>query len=215
MRVLPRTAAQDYLDGSLNKLRESGLAWITSETLQMYLLQMGAPPGPLAGAVAMALPSSRCLCHCRRALPSTGAGFEPFRDLLDPCRHFLTSRHQTNDGNFVPAIDFGSSVLAALGFPGRKGIVETAGRTPSRGKPEECYWGTDRSGPGLSDYLRSAQSSFLHPRASGPNPVVDDKKYGNYLARCVIGNHRQVKASSYYLQSAFARALCREHGSEL
>ena len=43
--MLPRTAAQDYLDGSLNKLRESGLAWITSETLQMYLLQMGAPLG--------------------------------------------------------------------------------------------------------------------------------------------------------------------------
>src|SRR6516165_10389810 len=92
----------------------------------------GRPPGPLAGAVAMALPSSRCLCHCRRALPSTGAGSEPFRDLLDPCRHFLTSRHQTNDGNFVLAIDFGSPVLAALGFPGRKGIVETAGGMPSR-----------------------------------------------------------------------------------
>ena len=34
-----------FFTAGLNKLRESGLAWITSETLQMYLLQMGAPLG--------------------------------------------------------------------------------------------------------------------------------------------------------------------------
>jgi hypothetical protein len=129
-----------FFTAGLNKLRESGLAWITSETLQMYLLQMGAPMG-------LWLAQWPWLCHLLAAFTIVVEFFHPLALVSNRFAIFwIPAGISLFLGiKLMMGIWFLPLILVHLfwlpwGFLGRKGNVETAGGT-AQGRAGEVLLG--------------------------------------------------------------------------